>query len=113
MKFCINSMLCLTFLCHARIYCGGGSVAAAAEEAEQVKEQVDEVKIEIQGAESGYMAGGRRGHGFGHAFDLLGVPCGQTDENDHTGKGYDPSEGAVGPEQVDHSRDNQSYQGHV
>ena len=60
MKFCINSMLCLTFLCHARIYCGGGSVAAAAEEAEQVKKQVDEVKIEIQGAESGYMAGGRR-----------------------------------------------------
>ena len=34
------------------------------------------------------------------SFDLLGVPCGQTDENDHTGKGYDPSEGAVGPEPV-------------
>ena len=57
------------------------SVAAAAEYAEQEEEQVDEVEIEVHRAD-GCQFVGQRGVevGGGHAFDLLGVPCGETNE---------------------------------
>ena len=60
------------------------STAAAAEEAEQVDEQVDEVKVEAQSAHRGYLAH-HRGVGLGtHALDGLGIPSSEANEDEHT-----------------------------
>ncbi len=95
-----------------RVLFVGISVAAAAEESEQVEEEVDKVEIERQGAYSGEAA---VGHGtrlcpFLHFLCVIGC---EADEYQHAcGRDY-PVEHAIGPEEVDHDADNEAEEGHV
>ena len=64
--------------------CLYASVAAAAEESEQIEEEVDEVKVERQRAVGCQTTVAHSGIRIGHLFDLLGVPGCEADENQHT-----------------------------
>lgn len=88
--------LCFLYAC--------GLVSAVAEEAEQIEEQVDEVKIECQRADCGDFAHLRRVAVLHHLFDFLGVPCGEADEDCHAGKRNQPFKDAAAHEDVDKRR---------
>ena len=64
-------------------------LVAVAEEAEEVDEEVDEVEVEGEGAPGGEGAVGDAHIHCCHAFDLLGVPGGESDEEEHTDAGDD------------------------
>ena len=89
------------------------SVAAGAEEAEKIEEEVNEIEVEIEGTECGQTSVGHRGVGHGHAFDCLGIPGGDSDEDCDAEEGNNPVERGIGPEDVDYHEDNQSEQGHI
>ena len=71
------------------------SVSSAAENTEQIEEQVDEVQIQCQSAEHGDFP-----DGFGiigsrrkiHVFDLLRIKGGESDEDQDTRVSHDPVE---------------------
>ena len=86
---------------------------AVAEDAEQVDEKVDEVEVEVEGAEGGKAAVGHCRVGHRHALDGLGVPGGDTDEEHHAGDADDPVKGRVGPEDVDHHQNDEAEESHV
>ena len=57
-------------------------IAVAAENAEQIKEQINEVEVERERTDSGELRHSFGGSHHCHAFYLLGVPCGKADENE-------------------------------
>lgn len=63
-----------------------GLVAGGAEEAEEVDEEVDEVEVEGEGADSGEFAVAFVGCYRCHLFDFLSVPCGEAEEYQYAGK---------------------------
>ncbi len=83
-----------------------------AEEAEQVEEQVDKVKVERQCAYGGELACLRAVGESGHLLYLLRIPCRKADENDNTGKTYYPLHGTTLQEDIDNGTDDKSYQCH-
>lgn len=89
------------------------SVAGGAEEAEEVDEEVDEVEVEGEGAPCGDVLRGDAGVGGCELLDFLGIPCGEADEDEHTGAGDNPVKGGVGPEDVDNNHDEQAEKRHV
>ena len=86
--------------------------AAWAEEAEQVEEQVDEIKIEAQSADCGDFACVGTAVVGKHCLDFLGVPCCQPDENGYAGKADYPVHRAACNEDVDNCADDKSEQSH-
>src|SRR5471030_1860895 len=55
---------------------------------EQHEEQVDEVQIERQSAQDGWFSS--LSPLSSHFFDLPGIVCGKSGEDDHPDAGYDP-----------------------
>ncbi len=85
-------------------------ITVVSEETEKIEEEVDKVEIETQGTDCGEMADAVGGGVLCDLLDLLGVPCCQSDEYEHTGYRYDPVEcGAMG-EDIDQGRYDQSDQ---
>ena len=86
---------------------------SAAEEAEQVKEQVDKVEVEAESAERRNFAQcfGRVGICY-HVLDFLGVPSGQTDENAYAYDADNPVETAACQEDVDNDAYEQTDKRH-
>ena len=61
------------------------SVSLISKEAEQIEEEVDEVKVEAEGADSGEMTCVLSRGVLSHLLDFLSIPCGKTDKNEYTG----------------------------
>ncbi len=90
-----------------------GSVAAASEYAEQEDEQVDEVKVEVEGSESGQFIAERGVEiGHSHALDLLGVPSSESNEYEYAGEGDHPHQGSASDEYVDDGCYDETEEGH-
>lgn len=85
---------------------------AAAKDAQQVQEQVDEVEIERQGTHRGDLAE-HRGVGLGtHALDSLGIPCGKSHKDEYTSHTDAPCHHGALQEDVDNHADKQSDESH-
>ena len=90
-----------------------GLVAGGAEEAEEVDEEIDEVEVKGECTPGGEGAVGKTHVHGGHLLYFLGVPGGETDENQHSEPGDDPFECAVGPEDVDQAAYDEAEEGHI
>ena len=88
-------------------------LVATAKEAEQIKEQVDEVEVEAECAESRNFAQcfGRIGISH-HVLDFLSIPSCQTDENAYANDADNPVESAACQEDVDNDAYKQSDKSH-
>ena len=88
-------------------------VAACSEETEQVEEQVDEVQVEAQCAESGdFTSIGSAVH-HNHLFDFLSVPCCKADKDAYAHEADNPVHCAACQEDIDDNADEQANQCHV
>ena len=88
------------------------SVAAVAEEAQQVEEEVYEVEVQAQGAYCGEFACGFCGSHGGASFDRLGVPGGESYEDKYAEPRDNPFKSAVCPENVNNRAEYQPYECH-
>lgn len=88
-------------------------ITACAEEAEEIDEEVDKVEIERQGADSGDFIDFFDWSILCHTFDFLGVPCSDTDENQHADAWYYPFECAALHKQIDDDADDESEECHI
>ena len=88
-------------------------VAAGAEEAEEIDEEVDEVEVERKGADCCDFVDFFEGGHFSYMLDSLGVPGGDADENQHTDAGDNPFEGGAFHKEVDDDADDESEEGHI
>ena len=81
----------------------GFSVAVASENAQKEEEEVYEVEVECvraNGREASCLVGGSD---FCHGFHLLGVPGGESYEDEHAHDGDNPVQGAAADEEVHHN----------
>lgn len=93
-------------------YCGLMVSVAVSEDAQQVHEHIDKVKIEAQGAEGGQTAYGARWCFLCHALDLLGVPCGEAYEDEYAAEGDGPFKAGTLQKDVDDAGDDEADESH-
>ncbi len=87
-------------------------LVSVAEDTQQVEEEVDEVEVEVEGADGGEAADRVSGCSHGHCLNLLCVPGGEADEDEHAGVGDDPHHRLALDEEVDEGGDDDAEQGH-
>lgn len=89
------------------------SIAVTAEKAEKIEEQVDEIEIEAEGAESCKTPVGHRRVGISHLLYPLCIPGGKADENQHACGTHNPFQCGIGLEDVDNDEYQHPEQRHV
>lgn len=88
---------------------------SVAGDAEQIQEQVDEIKIQGQGTDNGNFLSGICGTGvvgFGNAADLLCVIGGEACENQNARIGNQKLQHGIVKEEIHHGRKNQTEKAH-
>ena len=88
------------------------ALLTATENTEKVEEEIDEVKIQRQSANSSEFACVGHVGLLCHLLDFLGVPSSQTNEDYHTSKTDNPAHSVTLQEDVDYCAYNQSNKRH-
>ena len=89
------------------------AAVAAAEDAKNIEEEVNEVEIEVERSDRSQFVGhGGVEIGACESLHLLGVPGGETGEDQHSDNRDNPLECGIGKENIDYARDDQADKGH-